>query len=235
MGSAPHQGACADLDGGCTWACRRLRRACSCSVRVSSATCGVHCASTSNVLHRASTGTNVLGASACRLCRTYCYRNRWLRFSPCRVHRLRLHLWWSTSRRHQQFMLHLRLSWCTSRWHKQCLTPRKHKYWSTSRQRLRPMPYLLFQQLVASLLSLSCSLSSPPPVVEYITSALAVYVAPALVVVYIAPASAVYETPVVEHFAPVPSVYRQHQQCTKHLLWCTSRWHQRCTLHLCLS
>ena len=30
-----------------------------------------------------------------------------------RAHRLHLHLWWSTSRRHQQFMLHLRLSWCT--------------------------------------------------------------------------------------------------------------------------
>ena len=58
-------------------------------------------------------------------------------FSPCRAHRLHLHLWWSTSRRHQQFMLHLRLSWCTSRWHKQCLTPRKHKYWSTSRLRLQ--------------------------------------------------------------------------------------------------
>ena len=76
MGSAPHQGACADLNRGCTWACRRLRRACSCSVRVSSASCGVHCASTNNVLRRASTGTNVLGASACSLCRTYCYRDR---------------------------------------------------------------------------------------------------------------------------------------------------------------
>ena len=64
-------------------------------------------------------------------------------FSPCRAHRLHLHLWWSTSRRHQQFMLHLRLSWCTSRWHKQCLTPRKHKYWSTSRLRLQPLPDLL--------------------------------------------------------------------------------------------
>ena len=93
VGSAPHQGACADLNRGCTWACRRLRRACSCSVRVSSASCGVHCASTSNVLRRASTGTNVLGASACSLCRTYCYRDRWLRFSPCRAHRLHLHLW----------------------------------------------------------------------------------------------------------------------------------------------
>ena len=61
-------------------------------------------------------------------------------FSPCRAHRLHLHLWWSTSRRHQQFMLHLRLSWCTSRWHKHCLTPRKHKYWSTSHLRLQHMP-----------------------------------------------------------------------------------------------
>ena len=93
VGSAPHQGACADLNRVCTWACRRLRRACSCSVRVSSASCGVHCASTSKVSRRASTGTNVLGASACNLCRTYCYRDRWLRFSPCRAHRLHLHLW----------------------------------------------------------------------------------------------------------------------------------------------
>ena len=61
-------------------------------------------------------------------------------FFPCRAHRLHLHLWWSTSRRHQQFMLHLRLSWCTSRWHKQCLTPRNHKYWSTSRLHLQPLP-----------------------------------------------------------------------------------------------
>ena len=93
VGSAPHQGACADLNRGCTWACRRLRRACSCSVRVSSASCGVHCASTSNVLRRASTKSNVLGASACSLCRTCFYRDRCLRFSPCRAHRLHLHLW----------------------------------------------------------------------------------------------------------------------------------------------
>ena len=49
-------------------------------------------------------------------------------FSPCRAHRLHLHLWWSTSRRHQQFMLHLRLSWCTSRQYNQCLTPCQHWY-----------------------------------------------------------------------------------------------------------
>ena len=72
MGSAPHQGACADLNRGCVCGLVvDLRRACSCSVRVSSSSCGVHCASTSNVLRRASTGTNVLGASACSLCRTY--------------------------------------------------------------------------------------------------------------------------------------------------------------------
>ena len=40
-------------------------------------------------------------------------------------------------------LLHLRLSCCTSRWHKQCLTPRKHKNWSTSRLRLQPLPDLL--------------------------------------------------------------------------------------------
>ena len=44
-------------------------------------------------------------------------------FSPCRAHRLHLHLWWSTSRRHRQCMLYLCLSWCTSRLHKQCLEP----------------------------------------------------------------------------------------------------------------
>ena len=89
------------------------------------------------------TGIGVLGASASDLCRTFCDCNRWFQYSPCRVHCPHFHVWWSTSRRHQQFMLHLRLSWCTSRWHKQCLTPRKHKYWSTSRLRLQPLPDLL--------------------------------------------------------------------------------------------
>ena len=41
----------------------------------------------------ASTGTGVLGASACSRCCTCCYSKRWLRFSPCRAHRLHLHLW----------------------------------------------------------------------------------------------------------------------------------------------
>ena len=44
-----------------------------------------------------------------------CKQQQGVSFSPCRAHRLHLHLWWSTSRRHQQFMLHLRLSWCTLR------------------------------------------------------------------------------------------------------------------------
>ena len=102
VGSAPHQGACADLNRGFTWACRRLRRACSCSVRVSSACHGVHRAGTSSVLRRASTSTGVLRACVFSLCRTFCNCNREFQFSPCRAHRLHLHLWWSTSRQHQQ-------------------------------------------------------------------------------------------------------------------------------------
>ena len=35
---------------------------------------------------------STLCASACILCRTCCDCNRWLRFSPCRAHRLHLHL-----------------------------------------------------------------------------------------------------------------------------------------------
>ena len=65
--------------------------------------------------HKYSTGTNVLGASACSLCRTCCYRDRWLRFSPCRVLRLPMHLSWGTSRQYQQCTRHLHLSRSTSR------------------------------------------------------------------------------------------------------------------------
>ena len=63
--------------------------------------------------------------------------------------------------------------------------------------------------------------------VEYIASALSVYVAPALVVMYIAPAPAVYET-------LVGSTLRQYHQCTLHLhlSLCTLRQHQQCTKHL---
>ena len=70
---------------------------------------GVHCAYTSSVLRRASTSTGVLRACVFSKCRTFCKLQQRVSFSPCRAHRLHLHLWWSTSRRHQQFMLHLRL------------------------------------------------------------------------------------------------------------------------------
>ena len=56
VGSAPHQGACADLNRGCTWACRRLRRA--------------------------STSTGALRACVFSLCRTFCDCNRELNSLP---------------------------------------------------------------------------------------------------------------------------------------------------------
>ena len=34
------------------------------------------------------------------------YYALWFQFSPCRAHRLHLHLWWSTLRRHHNGMLH---------------------------------------------------------------------------------------------------------------------------------
>ena len=52
----------------------------------------------------------VLCASACILCLTCCDCNRLLRFSPSRAHRLHLHLWWRTSRRHHRYTWH-----CTCR------------------------------------------------------------------------------------------------------------------------
>ena len=85
------------------------------SVQCTCACHGVHRADTSSVLRRASTSTGVLRACVFSTCRTFCKLQQRVSFSPCRAHRLHLHLWWSTSRRHQQFMLHLRLSWCTSR------------------------------------------------------------------------------------------------------------------------
>ena len=113
------------------------------SVQCTCACHGVHRADTNSVLRRASTSTGVLRACVFSICRTFCKLQQGVAFSPCRAHRLHLHLWWSTSRRHQQFMLHLRLSLCTSRGHKWCLMPRKHKYWSTSRLRLQHMPDIL--------------------------------------------------------------------------------------------
>ena len=84
--------------------------------------------------------TGILGASACGLCRTYCYSNWWLRFSyvvpalswcTSRQHqRCTKHLWWSTLRQYHQCTLHLHLSLCTSRQHQQCT---KHLLWCTSR------------------------------------------------------------------------------------------------------
>ena len=53
-------------------------------------------------MFRVSISTGILGARVCGLCRTYCDYNRWLRFSPCRVLRLHMHLSWGTSRQHIQ-------------------------------------------------------------------------------------------------------------------------------------
>ena len=48
----------------------------------------VHCASSSCVLRRASTGSGIFGATACSLYRTCRDDNSWFRFSPCGAHRL---------------------------------------------------------------------------------------------------------------------------------------------------
>ena len=94
---------------------------------------------------------------------------------------------------------------------------------------------------VASLLS--CSSSSLAPVVEYITSALAVYVAPALVVVYIAPAHTVF-TPrhtgigvlgasASTYAAPfaTPTGGLNSLPTVVPVVIYILRWHQHCTLH----
>ena len=178
-------------------------------------TCACHCvhrADTSSVSRRASTSTGVLRACVFSICWTFCKLQQRVSFSPCRAHRLHLHLWWSTSRRHQQFMLHLRLSLCTSRWHKQCLTPRKHKYWSTSRLRLQLLPDVLQTATESFILSLSCPPSTLALMVEYIAPAPAVYAAPAPVIVYIALTQAVSyaaQAQVLEYFAPASSAYAE--------------------------
>ena len=62
-------------------------------------TCACHCvhrADTSSVLRRASTSTGVLRACVFSICRTSCKLQQGVSFSPCRAHRLHLHLWWST-------------------------------------------------------------------------------------------------------------------------------------------
>ena len=49
---------------------------------------GVHCAGSSCVLRRASTGSGIFDATACSLYRTCHDCNSWFRFSPCGAHRL---------------------------------------------------------------------------------------------------------------------------------------------------
>ena len=213
VGSAPHQGACADLNRGCTWACRRLRRACSCSVRVSSASCGVLCASTSNVLRRASTGAYVLGASACSLCRTHCYRDRWLRFSPCRAHRLHLHLWWSQRAGFSTYAAPApAVEYITSAQSVSYAAPARVLI--TLCQRLYPM------LLIATAIGGFGSLPVEPIVCTFSCGGIhrdgtigtrgtcTVYATPALVVMYIAPTLSVNvsPSPIVEHIAPTQAV-----------------------------
>ena len=88
---------------------------------------------------------------------------------------------------------------------KQCLTPRKHKYWSTWRLRFQPLPDLFATATGSSIPSLSCPPSTLALVVEYIGPAPAVYAAPAPVIVYLALAQAVSyaaQAQVLEYFAP---------------------------------
>ena len=111
-------------------------------------------------------------------------------------------------------MLHLRLSWCTSRWHKQCLAPRKHKYWSTSRLRFQPLPDLLRLQTGCSILSLSCPPSTLALVVEYIApSAGSVCSTCACRGIHRACTSIVFgprQYSVLDYLAPAPVAYAAH-------------------------
>ena len=82
-----------------------------------------------------------------------CYRDRWLRFSPCRVLRLHMHLSWGTSRLYLQRTRHLYLSRSTLR----CTSCVRY-------------------------ISGFSTYAAPAPAVEYITSAQSVsYAAPARV------------------------------------------------------
>ena len=102
---------------------RRLQHIrCTCACR------GVHHVSTISVLRRASTGTVYFVPEPVSKA-TYCDCNRWLRFSPCRAHRLHLHLWWNTSRLYHRYTWHLSLSWTTSPQHHQCML-HLHLWWS---------------------------------------------------------------------------------------------------------
>ena len=94
---------------------RRLQHIrCTCACR------GVHHVSTISVLRRASTGAAYFVPAPVSYA-TYCDCNRWLRFSPCRAHRLHLHLWWNTLRRYHRYTWHLYLSWTTSPQHHHCM------------------------------------------------------------------------------------------------------------------
>ena len=77
-----------------TLTCGKVHRASTGSVCCSCACRGIHRACTSSVLGRASTGTGLLGASACSLC---------AHIATTTLSRLLLylHLWCNTSRQHQ--------------------------------------------------------------------------------------------------------------------------------------
>ena len=79
-------GSFSDVPTVSTLTCGKVHRASTGSVCCTCACCGIHRACTSSVLDRASTGTGLLGASACSLCRTYCDCNICVRFSPCRAY-----------------------------------------------------------------------------------------------------------------------------------------------------
>ena len=118
-----------------TLTCGKVHRASTGSVCCTCACRGIHRACTRSVLGRASTGTGLLGASACSLCRTYCDYNIWLRFSPCRAY-------FYTCTCGAIHRANTRRVRCTSACHEyiapaqQFLTPCQLKYLSTWRQRL---------------------------------------------------------------------------------------------------
>ena len=145
----------------------------------------------------------MLGASACSLCRTYCYRDRWLRFFPvvptvsctcgtlncvftssvrgtctCHgVHRVAPAVFVTSAPVVESTQtLHLRLPWSTSRQHNQCLTPRQHGYCLLCASACI-LCYLLRLQWVTSVLSLWSPPYTPSPVVEYIVTVPSLYVA----------------------------------------------------------
>ena len=76
-----------------------IRRACSRRARVASVCCGVHCANTSIFSlrkHKCWSSSRLRFQPLPDLLRL----QQGAQFSPCRAHRVHLHLWWSTLRRH---------------------------------------------------------------------------------------------------------------------------------------